>query len=214
MASSTAATSSSSSYGRLQQPQQHDFNNKVQRRALSCSAMNRLQQQKQQRQQFISKESNSMCKRRVRVKAKDKQKLQVACRGYSGKPPKHTPQLKTPVDYGLMSKEEAQRNMQESLEMGFDGNNVMQDNEELRDLIFDDMQEPDPDEPLKVGFMLKFVWTEKFLGVTLDQATSKGATPMCPYYFWPREDAWEQMSQMMGSKMWIPELDKVEVLNR
>ena len=34
------------------------------------------------------------------------------------------------------------------------------------------------------------------------------------YYFWPREDAWEQMSQMMASKLWIPELDKVEVLNR
>ena len=48
-----------------------------------------------------------------------------------------------------------------------------------------------PDEPFKMSFVLKFVWTDKVLGVALNQANRIGQTPMSPYYFWPREDAWE-----------------------
>ena len=48
-----------------------------------------------------------------------------------------------------------------------------------------------PEEPFKLHFVLKFVWTDKVLGVALNQANKRGETPMSPYFFWPREDAWE-----------------------
>lgn len=69
-------------------------------------------------------------------------------------------------------------------------------------------------QPFKLHFVLKFVWTDKVLGVSLNAANARGETPMCPYFFWPREDAWEILKDMLLEREWVPNELKVEVLNK
>ena len=65
-------------------------------------------------------------------------------------------------------------------------------------------------------FKLKFLWLEKNIGFAVDQVVGKSQhlTPVTEYFFWPRDDAWEELKAVLESKDWISEREKIELLNK
>ena len=63
-------------------------------------------------------------------------------------------------------------------------------------------------------FILKFIWFEKYIAVSLDQKVGDKSTPLTEYFFWPRVDAWEDMRINLQLKPWISESDSISILNQ
>lgn len=64
------------------------------------------------------------------------------------------------------------------------------------------------------NFVLKFLWLEKSIAVSLDQRVAEKTTPLTEYFFWPQRDAWEEMKNFLESKTWISQANSILLLNQ
>lgn len=55
-------------------------------------------------------------------------------------------------------------------------------------------------------FKLNFLWVGLNIAVAVDQVYARGQiSPLTEYFFWPRDDAWDQLRVALEARPWISE---------
>lgn len=62
-------------------------------------------------------------------------------------------------------------------------------------------------------FRLKTLWLDHNIAFSVDHIVKYGHSPLTPYFFWPRNDAWSQIKNELESKPWISKNEKIDILN-
>lgn len=63
-------------------------------------------------------------------------------------------------------------------------------------------------------FVLKFLWLDRSIAVGLDQKIGEVTTPLTEFFFWPQNDAWEEMRIFLERNNWISQADSILLLNK
>jgi|LakMenEpi03Aug12_release.lakeMendotaPanAssembly.Ray.scaffolds.fasta_scaffold588800_1 30S ribosomal protein 3 len=63
-------------------------------------------------------------------------------------------------------------------------------------------------------FVLKFLWLDRALAVSLDQVVGEKTIPLTFFFAWPCRDAWEDMRVYFDSINLVPDIEAVSFLNR
>ena len=62
-------------------------------------------------------------------------------------------------------------------------------------------------------FNLSILWLENKLGIAVNQIQAGEQIPLTNYFFWPQNDAWDQIRNELDTKPWITNANKAELLN-
>jgi|TARA_B110000444_G_scaffold255807_1_gene290912 30S ribosomal protein 3 len=60
---------------------------------------------------------------------------------------------------------------------------------------------------------LSILWLDNSLGIAVNEIKSNREVSLTQYYFWPRNNAWEQIKLELESKNWIRQQEKIKILN-